>query len=77
MWRININRRRSGTSGSQGYEPSEIQAIASVDAFYVGSRYPLDSIVPSTFNETTAKSAIEKVDSIFTWFLMRINFDSE
>jgi len=58
-------------------DEAEIQAIASVDAFYVGSRYPLDSVDPSVFNETVAKSAVEKVDTIFLWFLTRINFGKE
>jgi HEPN domain-containing protein len=65
--------------GLSGFEidEAETQAIASVDAFYVGSRYPLDSVDPSVFSEATAKSTVEKVDSIFLWFLTRINFGKE
>lgn len=56
---------------------AEQQSISSVNAYYAGSRYPLDTVDPSAFNEATAQSAIEKVDSIFVWFLTRNNFDNE
>ena len=52
-------------------------AVNSINGYYSGSRYPLDSVDPSIFQKPLAESAIQKTDQVFEWFLARINFDKE
>ncbi|MBI3243775.1 MAG: HEPN domain-containing protein [Chloroflexi bacterium] len=46
-----------------------------LDAYYVGSRYPLDVADADTFIRPLAESAIRKTDEIFKWFSARISFE--
>jgi HEPN domain-containing protein len=52
------------------------QSIRNIDAYYVGTRYPLDVVDPGTFRKPLAESAVQKMDEVFTWFLSRITFDA-
>lgn len=72
----NLQRLSEQIEGLEIDEATQ-QAISAVDAYYTGSRYPLDSVDASQFTEALAKSAIEKVDQVFVWFSTRISFDKE
>ena len=53
------------------------QAISTIDAYYVGSRYPLDAVDPGVFKRPLAESVAQRTDEIFQWFLAKISFESE
>lgn len=58
--------------------PSEIvETVASIDAYYVGSRYPLDAVDPDKFVRPLAEAAVQSADKVFEWFLARINFNNK
>lgn len=53
------------------------QSISSIGVYYLGARYPLDVVDSGTFVKPLAESAVQRMDTIFKWFLTRINFDKE
>ena len=56
--------------------PEIIESASLIDAYYVGSRYPLDAIDPDKFDRPLAESALHSTDRVFTWFSTHINFDN-
>lgn len=50
------------------------QTVSQVDAYYLGTRYPLDVVDPTIFTRPLAESAVRDMDVIFTWFLAQITF---
>lgn len=53
------------------------RGISDIDGYYVGARYPLDTVDPGFFKRPLAESAVQRTDEIFEWFLNKINFENE
>lgn len=51
------------------------RAIGRIDAYYVGSRYPLDVVDEGAFKRPLAEAAVQQTEALFQWFLAQINFD--
>ena len=51
--------------------------VSDINGYYVGSRYPLDTVDPGVFVKPLAEKAVEQTAEVFKWFLTRINFESE
>lgn len=53
------------------------QIVSDIDGYYIGSRYPLDTVDPGIFVKPLAEKAVQYTDEIFKWFLTRIVFENE
>jgi HEPN domain-containing protein len=62
-----------------GIESSEeiARAISDIDGYYVGSRYPLDTVDPGFIIKPLAEKAVQRTGEVFQWFSARVNFNSE
>ncbi len=53
------------------------QIVSEIDGYYIGSRYPLDTVDPGIFVKPLAEKAVQYTDEIFKWFLTRLVFENE
>lgn len=57
-----------------GIDGDIVLATNSLNAYYAATRYPLETVDPSTFIKPLAESAVRDMEAVFTWFLARVNF---
>jgi HEPN domain-containing protein len=55
-------------------DDTTVEMLGNLDGYYAGSRYPLDTVDPTTFVESLAQQSVETMDAMFVWFLAKFSF---